>query len=84
MDLEPDAAYAHSVLMALASALEIKVDAGHSDVLKYLDRLVPRIYNLFIYLAVSSDGRGAITTDPRLLNVAAQIITLITQVAPVE
>ncbi|EMD39279.1 hypothetical protein CERSUDRAFT_82017 [Gelatoporia subvermispora B] len=76
---EPSAAYAHSILKTIAEVLSAKVNKGHKDVVKYIDRLVPRLYNLFIYSALMSDGSYMAATDPRLASVAAQIITLITQ-----
>ncbi|KAJ8481644.1 hypothetical protein ONZ51_g5860 [Trametes cubensis] len=78
-DPEPAAAYAHSILKTLADVLQTKIDLKHPDVVKYIDRLVPRLYNLFIYTALLAEERPMVATDPRLLAVAAQIITLITQ-----
>ena len=78
-DLEPPAAYAHSILKTLADVLSAKIDQGHADVVKYIDRLVPGLYNLFIYSALQAEERAMPATDPRLLAVAAQIITLVTQ-----
>ncbi|KAI0372603.1 ARM repeat-containing protein [Pilatotrama ljubarskyi] len=78
-DLEPAAAYAHSILKTLADVLSAKIDMGHADVVKYIDRLIPRLYNLFIYSALLADERPMVAIDPRLLAVTAQIITLITQ-----
>ncbi|CDO69761.1 hypothetical protein BN946_scf184766.g6 [Trametes cinnabarina] len=79
VDLEPSAAYAHSLLKTIADVLSAKIDVGHKDVTKYIDRLVPRLYNLFIYSALLAEERPVVATDARLLAVAAQIITLITQ-----
>ncbi|RPD59070.1 ARM repeat-containing protein [Lentinus tigrinus ALCF2SS1-7] len=78
-DLEPAAAYAHSILKTLADVLSAKIELGHTDVVKYIDRLVPRLYNLFIYSALEAEERPMVATDPRLLAVTAQIVTLITQ-----
>ncbi|OSD04782.1 ARM repeat-containing protein [Trametes coccinea BRFM310] len=78
-DLEPSAAYAHSILKTIADVLSAKIDLGNKDVMKYIDRLVPRLYNLFIYSALLAEERPMVATDARLLGVAAQIITLITQ-----
>ncbi|KAI0831813.1 ARM repeat-containing protein [Trametes gibbosa] len=78
-DLEPSAAYAHSILKTLADVLSAKIEQGDADVVKYIDRLVPRLYNLFIYSALFADSKDMPATDPRLLAVVAQIITLITQ-----
>lgn len=78
-DLEPAAAYAHSILKTLADVLSAKIELGHTDVVKYIDRLVPRLYNLFILSAIGAEERPMVATDPRLLAVAAQIVTLVTQ-----
>ncbi|CCM00251.1 uncharacterized protein FIBRA_02280 [Fibroporia radiculosa] len=78
-DTEPSAAYAHSLLRTISDVLAAKVDAGHSDVMKFIDRLVPRLYNLFIYSALMSDSTCMVATDPRLISVTAHIITLVVQ-----
>ncbi|PCH36357.1 ARM repeat-containing protein [Wolfiporia cocos MD-104 SS10] len=83
-DVEPSAAYAHSMLKTIVDVLVVKVDLGHADVMKYIDRLVPRLFNLFIYSALMSDGTYMVATDPRLVSVAAQIITLIVQTLPAQ
>ncbi|GLB41862.1 putative RNAPII transcription regulator C-terminal [Lyophyllum shimeji] len=85
-DTEPDAAYAHSLLKTIADTLSTKVDAGHPDVAKYIDRLVPGLYNLFIFSALRSEmsAQGKITTEPRLVRTAGEIITLVTQCVPAQ
>jgi DNA repair/transcription protein MET18/MMS19 len=77
-DVEPDAAYAHSLLKTLADTLQRKVDAAHPDVTKYLERLVPRIFNLFIHSALQP-GQDWLASDTRLISISRDIITLITQ-----
>ncbi|TFY64928.1 hypothetical protein EVJ58_g2311 [Rhodofomes roseus] len=79
MDTEPSAAYAHSILRTIVDVLSAKVELGHADVIKYIDRLVPRLYHLFIYSALMSNGTYLVATDPRLVSVASQIITLVVQ-----
>ncbi|KAI0686671.1 ARM repeat-containing protein [Cytidiella melzeri] len=76
---EPTAAYAHSILRTLAAGFAKKVELGHADVSKYSDRLIPRLYNLHFYSALVSNGSAMVATDPRLVSVSAEIITLITQ-----
>ncbi|PBK72546.1 ARM repeat-containing protein [Armillaria solidipes] len=83
-DLEPRAAYAHAILKSIAQTMSSKVDEKHADVPKYIDRLVPRLFNLFIYSALTSDGGYVIATDPRLILVAEDIISLVTQCLTVE
>lgn len=66
-------------MRTIADVLEAKIKLGHTDVVKYIDRLVPRLYHLFIYSALASDGTPLIATEPRLVAVAAQVITLVVQ-----
>jgi DNA repair/transcription protein MET18/MMS19 len=87
VDREVNAAYAHSILSTLSSVLASKVDAGHADIPKYLDRVVPRLYNLFIHAAVThqqGDMVAMVATHPRLIQAAAKVVTQIMQTAPVE
>ncbi|KAH9913980.1 ARM repeat-containing protein [Epithele typhae] len=78
--LEPTSAYAHSLLCTLADVLSTKVEAGHTDVVKYVDRLVPRLCGMFVYSALATeDGMAMPATDPRLIAIAGQIVTLVTQ-----
>lgn len=81
-DIEPSAAYAHSILLTLRNVLKDKVDLGHLDVAKYLDRLVCRLYNLFIYSVLQATGLHMVASEPRLLKTAGEIITLVVQVIP--
>ncbi|KAG6890017.1 hypothetical protein C0992_003362 [Termitomyces sp. T32_za158] len=81
-DTEPDAAYVHSLLKTIADTLTAKVKAGHPDVAKYIDRLVPSLYNLFFYSALQREQ--AIATDYRLVRVTSDIIASITQCVPVQ
>ncbi|KAI9444495.1 ARM repeat-containing protein [Lactarius indigo] len=73
-DTEPSAAYAHALLSTLA-------DRGDLDVPKYVDRLVPRLFNLAAYgilLAPGSPG-GAGVTDSRIIGVSARLVNLVVQ-----
>jgi DNA repair/transcription protein MET18/MMS19 len=83
-DFEPTAAYAHAILTTLANTLRTKVDLQHTDIPKYMDRLVSRLFNLFIYSALLSEDISTMATDPRVIRIAAQIITLIVQTLPVQ
>jgi DNA repair/transcription protein MET18/MMS19 len=82
-DLEPFQAYAHMILKTLEQTLETKLKAKHSDIAKYIDSLVPRIFNIFVASALSTDKRKMIASDPRLLRVSGGIITLVVQSLPV-
>jgi DNA repair/transcription protein MET18/MMS19 len=86
-DIEPDAAYAHAILKTLSHTLAVKVQRKDPDVVKYIDKLVPHIFNLFIsstFLAASEGRPPVITTDPRLLQVAGEIISLVVQSLPLQ
>lgn len=83
-DIEPDAAYAHAILKTLSQTLAVKVQKKDPDVVKYIDRLVPHIFNLFISSAFLSDERTVIIAGPRLLQVAGEIITLVVQSLPLQ
>lgn len=78
-DPEPSAAYAHMILKTLAQCLATKVNKKHADVSKYIDRLVPSLFNIFVASAFISDEGEMIATDPRLIQVAGEIITLVVQ-----
>lgn len=78
-DVEPSAAYAHSILKTVAQTLSTKMDKNHPDVAKYVDRLLPRLYNLFIYSALLSSEQTMVATDHRLISITGEIITLVVQ-----
>ncbi len=95
-EVEVQAAYAHWILTTLGKTLQKKVDRNDPDVAKYIERLVPRIFNLFTFAAFEASGgvsgedeskerwrkRIRVGTDPRLVKKAGEIITLIVQVLP--
>lgn len=78
--LEPTAAYAHSILRTLADTLAVKVDKGDADVPKYIDRLLPRLFHLHLFGALSVAEGYVVAADARLVTVTAQIVTLVVQV----
>ncbi|KAL4245852.1 MMS19 nucleotide excision repair protein [Abortiporus biennis] len=84
VDDEPSAAYAHSILRTLADVLKIKVDKGDVDAQKYIDRLLPRLYHLHNFASLSTIERDWLAADARLVNVTAEIVTLIMQVQTVQ
>jgi len=93
-EVELHAAYAHWILTTLAKTLQKKVDTKDPDVAKYIERLVPGIFNLFVFsaLAVTEDDgdegkdgwrkRVSVATDPRLVKKAGEIVSLVIQVLP--
>ncbi|KAF8268710.1 ARM repeat-containing protein [Lactarius quietus] len=80
-DNEPTAAYAHALLSTLADVLARKVESGDVDVPKYVDRLVPRLFNLAAYGVFSSPGclGGTGVADPRVVDVSARLVNLVVQ-----
>lgn len=83
-DAEPTAAYAHAILTVISTTLTKKAQKGDADLPKYRTRLTPRIYNLFIHSALLSETNYMVAAHPRLIAVAAQIITAVTQTIPAE
>ena len=82
--LEPRIAYAHGILKTLASVVELKVNANHTDVQKYIDRLIPRLYSLFIYLSLADRLMSSSNSYLKLLEISGRIITLIVRTVPIE
>ncbi|KZT25249.1 ARM repeat-containing protein [Neolentinus lepideus HHB14362 ss-1] len=82
-DVEPNAAYVHSILLTLRNVLEEKVDLDHTDVPKYLDRLVCRLFNLFAFSVLQPAALHMVASEPRLLKTTGEIITFVVQVTPV-
>jgi DNA repair/transcription protein MET18/MMS19 len=82
-DVEPSAAYAHAILKTLANTLQVKVSKKHADVAKYLERLVVRLFNIFVYSALEfKETAATFLEDPRLLQAAAQCMTLVVRSLP--
>jgi DNA repair/transcription protein MET18/MMS19 len=82
-DPEPSAAYVHALLSTLADVLSRKVENGDVDVSKYLDRLVPRLFNLAVYGTLATTGSTGVS-DPRVTSVIAQLVSLVTQSLSVQ
>ncbi|TFY64788.1 hypothetical protein EVG20_g5838, partial [Dentipellis fragilis] len=82
-DVEPAAAYAHALLATLGDVLSAKVVRADVDVPKYVDGLVPRLFNLFVYAAFagaeSESESESVGTHPRVLGVAGRIVNLVVQ-----
>lgn len=82
-DTEPAAAYAHAILTTLADTLQIKIIRGDTDVPKFIDRLTPRLYNLFISGALMDpDNLQIPTQNPKVLKAAARVINIIVRPLP--
>ncbi|KAG2110359.1 ARM repeat-containing protein [Suillus discolor] len=72
IDQESTAAYAHAILTALANTLDVKVSSKDVD-------LLPHMFRLYLDAALASSEVVAIAADPRLLQVGARIIRLVSQ-----
>ncbi|KAM6497040.1 ARM repeat-containing protein [Amanita muscaria] len=78
-DLEPTSAYAHAILTTISQTLTTKMEKGHADIAKHINRLVPQLFNLFFYSALVSEDHGMAATDSRVIAVAAQIVATVGQ-----
>ncbi|KAG1876711.1 ARM repeat-containing protein [Suillus subalutaceus] len=79
IDQESTTAYAHAILTALANTLDVKVSSKDVDVPKYAEQLLPHIFRLYLDAALASSEVVAVAADPRLLQVGARIIRLVSQ-----
>lgn len=78
-DLEPTIAYAHAILTTISHTLASKAQKAHPDIAKHVNRLVPQLFNLFIYSSILSDSQDMAATDYRVVSTAAEIIASIVQ-----
>ncbi|KAF8347787.1 Dos2-interacting transcription regulator of RNA-Pol-II-domain-containing protein [Amanita rubescens] len=78
-DLEPTSAYAQAILTTISRTLASKAEKGHTDVAKYVNRLVPQLFNLFVYSSILSDSQHMAATDYRVVSTAAEVIAAIIQ-----
>ncbi|KAG8771304.1 hypothetical protein FRC12_003699 [Ceratobasidium sp. 428] len=81
-DRESEAAYALALLNTLSNVLLRKVELGHADIPKYLDRLLPSLFKVTIKAATAADPTNEVATHPNLLPVIATIITLVVRPSP--
>ena len=81
-DTELCTAYAHSLLVTIANTLASKADQGHTDIPKYIDRLIPRILNVLFFSALISNNRTMVATDDRIVTVTARILTSVVETLP--
>ena len=83
-EAERSAAYAHALLLTLANTLSAKVSKAppDPDVPKYVDRLLPHLFRLFLGAAVTNERR--ILQDQRLLRVGARIVNFVVEALPIE
>lgn len=83
-DAEPGVAYIHAILHTLANVITKKVAKSDPDVPKYVDRLLPHLFNHFISSACTDGGGSNAIDDARLINVVAEIVTQVLQTASAQ
>ncbi|KIY65117.1 ARM repeat-containing protein [Cylindrobasidium torrendii FP15055 ss-10] len=79
-DPEARAAYAYAILKTISRTLAVKVEEKHVDVSKYIERHVPRVFNLFVYASVTLPGG----LHSRLISAAAETVDLVCQTLSTE
>ena len=86
-DQEVNAAYAYVILSSLCNVITKKIELCHPDIPKYLRRLVPRLYNLFIHASITGEQRDVTASaarHPRLIQAGAKVVQQIIQSVPIE
>lgn len=63
--------YTHHLLFALLATLRAKVGAGHSDLPKYADGLIGRLFALFL---CDAEGKSLVRDDARIADEAGQLV----------
>ncbi|KAG8887558.1 hypothetical protein FRB98_009464 [Tulasnella sp. 332] len=71
---ECNAAYAHAILATIDDVLKTKTSQGHTDLPKYTDRIVGRLFALVVDAAGRPDKGAAIAIHSRLLKVSESIL----------
>ncbi len=79
VDLENSAAYAYAILSTLSDVTVRKVENKHNDLAKYGERLVLPLYGIFLETSVSPADVHSVTSNSRVLLMAAKLINLITR-----
>jgi DNA repair/transcription protein MET18/MMS19 len=77
-------AYIHIILSTLSGLLSEKLEKGHVDVGKYVERLVPALYYLFLHSTGEDENTDAVILDAKVVDGAAEIIRLVVSVLPAE
>lgn len=78
-DLESSAAYAYAILSTLRDVVDKKVQSKNADLPKYGERLVLPLYDIFLKSSVSPEDVHSVTSNSRVLLIAAKIVNLITR-----
>lgn len=74
-----NALYVHHLLSTLRAVLLQKAEKGHGDIQKYVEKLVPRLFALFILPTVTSMDQGQVAMDTRLLADVGEVVASIIQ-----
>lgn len=82
--VEANAAYAHYILLSVSKVLKAKTQLGHVDIPKYVDRLLPRIYKLFVQGQQRSEKGTALSDYPQLVQVTGRVMEQVIQTVPAE
>jgi len=77
-------AYIHIMLSTLSGLLSEKLEKGHADVGKYVERLVPALYYLFLHSTGEDENMDGVILDVKVVDGAAEIIRLVVSVLPAE
>ncbi|KAG9009002.1 hypothetical protein FRB94_012639 [Tulasnella sp. JGI-2019a] len=81
---ECNAAYAHAILVTIDQVLQKKTSEEHTDLPKYTDRIIARIFALSVDAANRPDSGASIAIHPRLLKVSASILSTLTRCLTAE
>lgn len=71
--------YAHHILTALRIVLEKKVKAVHTDLHTHIEKILASLYKLFIIPSVQQKEHKTITAEPKLVEDAGKIMTILVQ-----
>jgi DNA repair/transcription protein MET18/MMS19 len=71
--------YAHHLLATLRAVLAQKAEKGHEDIQKYVEKLVPRLFAIFVLPTVTSMDKGEVAKDARLLADVGEVVASIIQ-----
>lgn len=81
---EMASAYICIILSTLSGLLNEKLEKGHADVGKYVERLVPALYSLFLRRIGEDESMEEIKIDIKVVDSAAEIISLVVSALPAE
>jgi len=77
-------AYVRIMFSTLSGLLNEKLEKGHTDVGKYVERLVPALYYLFLRRTGEDENMDQVILDDKVVDGAAEIITLVVSALPAE